>query len=154
MAFPTPGYSISELLKDARALVTEAKQFTNAFSGKWDNAAFKLQELDGHYKQAEYYFRTLEQNISDQGLEHPNHQVLRRTLQECKEYLAKYESILEVEIEEPQGRLQTLQSHTRSFTTTKTTAKWAWSKNKAVELKQKIMNCVGEINHFNNSVSK
>src|SRR6202034_796513 len=78
MASAAPGYAVLELVNVALTVVNAAKAFVSAFSGKWDNASFKLQELDGHYKQAEYYFLTLERNISDQGRGYPNYQVLQR----------------------------------------------------------------------------
>lgn len=147
-------YSVLELVNVALTVVNAAKAFVSAFSGKWDNAAFKLQELDGHYKQAEYYLQTLEQNIRVQGQGYPNFQAMQRTLNEYKEFLDEFKPLLAIEIDKPRGRLQTLQSHISSLKITKNTAKWAVSVDKAVVLKRKIITCTEEINRFNNSISQ
>jgi cell shape-determining protein MreC len=154
MTSGAPGYAVLELVNVALTVVNAAKAFVSAFSGKWDNASFELKVLDGHYQQAEYYFQTLQQNIGDAGQEYPNYQVLQRTLQEYKEFLAEYKPLLEMEIDEPQRRFQTLRSHTKSLETTKNTAQWVFARQKAIGLKQRIITCTEEINRFNNSISK
>jgi tetratricopeptide (TPR) repeat protein len=154
MASGSPGRAVLALVNVALTVVNAAKALVSAFTGEWDNAAFKLQELGGHHLQAECYLQVLEQNLSEKGRRYPNYGLLQRTLQDYREFLDEYKPLLAIEIDKPQGRWQRLRFHTKSLENTKTTAQWVLSVQKAVELKQRIITCTEGVNHFDNTISK
>lgn len=152
MASGSSRNAVLVLVNVALTVTNAAKALVSAFTGKWDNAAFNLEDLDGHYKQAEYYLQSMEQHISEHGPRYPNYQELQATLQEYKKFLNEYEPILAMDIDQPKGRW--LRNRTKSLEKTKNTAQWLLSVHEAGELKQRIIRCTDEINRHNKSISQ
>jgi hypothetical protein len=86
-----PGFSVSDLI----AALAQTKQVYDAFFDKHKNAASQIMQLAEDIGEFRVNLQKHKDIIERHGLEYSGYAAVRRTLEQCYEFLNKYQSVLD-----------------------------------------------------------
>jgi hypothetical protein len=89
-----PGFSVTELIQ----AVGHIKTVYDAFFSKYTNSETQVRDLADHIQQFQTNLQAHKEIIESRGLEYSGYVAIKRTLDECEDFLDKYKAVLEKKI--------------------------------------------------------
>jgi hypothetical protein len=89
-----PGFSVTELIQ----AVAHAKTVYDSFFDKYTNSASQLRDLADHIEQFQTNLQVHKIAIESRGLEYKGYVAIKRTFDECEEFINKYKAVLDDKI--------------------------------------------------------
>lgn len=86
-----PGLSVTDLIQ----AVGHAKTVYDGFFDKYSNSASQFRDLADHIEQFQTNLQTHKEIIESRGLEYSGYVAIKRTFDECEDFLNKYKAVLD-----------------------------------------------------------